>query len=153
MSDKACGVSNIEYQADSLPDVFQLIDTVAKKLTQLQRERIRVFALTPAQYSILNLLWEKDGRQLNELADACSCSPSTITGIVDTMEKRGLVVRELNPDDRRSFLVKLTEEGEALQQGTPTLEKVFNGCCADITREELQQLGRLLTRLNDTLTI
>ncbi len=69
------------------------------------------------------------------------------------MEKRGLVVRELNPDDRRSFLVKLTEEGELLQQGTPTLEKVFNGCCADITREELQQLGRLLTKLNDTLTV
>jgi len=62
--------------------------------------------LAPSQYVILNLLWEKDRCQFHELASVCCCSRSTITGIVDTLEKKGLVVRELNPEDRRSFLSK-----------------------------------------------
>ena len=112
MNGKVCDVSDSQYEAGALPEIFQLIDTVAKKLTQRQRQRIRVIELTPPQYSILSLLWERDGRQLNELASACCCSPSTITGVVDTLEKKGLVTRELNPNDRRSLLVKLSEQGE-----------------------------------------
>ena len=152
MNAKVCDVSDSQYEMGSLPEIFQLIDTVAKKLTQRQRQRIRVIELTPPQYSILSLLWERDGRQLSELASACCCSPSTITGVVDTLEKKGLVTRELNPNDRRSLLVKLTEQGEELKGATPGLEKILNGCCVGIERDELQQLSKLLRKLDDTLT-
>lgn len=152
MNDKTCNVPDIGYESGSLPEVFQLIDTVAKKLTQLQRQRIREADLTPPQYSILSLLRERDARRLKELASACCCSPSTITGVIDTMEKKGLVARELNPDDRRSLLVKLTEKGEALKDAAPGLENVFRNCCVGIQPDELQQLSKLLTKLDDTLT-
>jgi DNA-binding MarR family transcriptional regulator len=151
MNTSVCDASDIQYDTGSLPEVFELIDTVSKKLTQVQRERIRAVALTPPQYSILNLLWEKDERQLNELADACCCSPSTITGIIDSMEKKGFVTREQNPNDRRSLLVKLTEEGEALKDGTPSMVKIFNGCCDGIEADELEQLAGLLRKLNDAI--
>lgn len=153
MNEKVSDVSDIECEAGSLAEIFQLIDTVAKKLTQLQRRRIGIVALTPPQYSILRLLWERDGRQLNELASACCCSPSTITGVVDTMEKKRFVTREVNPRDRRSLLVRLTEEGEALKEATPALEKILDGCCVGIEPHELEQLSKLLRKLNDTLTL
>jgi DNA-binding MarR family transcriptional regulator len=152
MDDKACHVSDIEYETGSLAEIFQLIDTLAKKLTQLQREKIRVTELTPAQYSVLTLLWKEDGRQLNELAAACCCSPSTITGVVDTLEKKGLATRELNPNDRRSLLVRLTERGEELKDTAPALGRILNGCCPGIESDELRQLSELLRKLNDTLT-
>jgi DNA-binding MarR family transcriptional regulator len=152
MNGKVCGASDIQYESGSFPEVFQLIDTVAKKLTQLQRQRIREADLTPPQYSILSLLWDTDGRRLKELASACCCSPSTITGVIDTMEKKGFVARELNPDDRRSLLVKLTEKGEALKDAAPSLEKVFRNCCVGIQPDELQQLSKLLRKLDGTLT-
>ncbi len=151
MNIEACGQSEAEYESGSLAEIFQLIDTVSKKLTQLQRERIRVVALTPPQYSVLSLLWERDGRQLSELAAACCCSPSTITGVVDTLERKGLVARKANPDDRRSLLVRLTEEGEALRDATPGLGKILRNCCEGIEPEELDQLGKLLAKLNDTI--
>jgi DNA-binding MarR family transcriptional regulator len=151
MNGAQCDLSDLQYDEGSLSEVFQLLDTVAKKLTHLQREGIKIVALTPPQYSILGLLWERDGRPLGELASACCCSPSTITGIVDTLEKKGLVARELNPDDRRSFLVKLTEQGEAMQEATPDPGKIFDGCCPSIEAEEFKQLSTLLSKLNDAL--
>jgi DNA-binding MarR family transcriptional regulator len=151
MNRAQCDVSEIQYDEGSLPEIFQLLDTVAKKLTQLQRQSIRIVALTPPQYAILGLLWEKDGRPLSELAAACCCSPSTVTGIVDTLEKKGLVTRELNLEDRRSYLLQLTEQGEALKEATPDPDRIFAGCCPSIEAEELKQLGTLLGKLNDAL--
>lgn len=153
MDGKACEVLDEQYQTGSIPEIFQLIDTLAKKLTQLQRDKIRVIELTPSQYSVLTLLWERDGRQLNELASACCCSPSTITGVVDTLENKGLVSRELNPNDRRSLLVRLTEQGEQLKDATPALGKILNGCCPGIESDELQQLSELLRKLNDAIAV
>jgi DNA-binding MarR family transcriptional regulator len=130
-----------------------LVDTVAKKLRQLQRRTISDANLTPAQYSVLSLLWERDGRQFNELASACCCSPSTITGIIDTMERNGVVARVPNPDDRRSLLVRLTERGRDLHKATPNLDEIFGSCCEGIQPDELRQLSELLRKLNDTLSL
>ncbi|MGB3905331.1 MAG: MarR family transcriptional regulator [Anaerolineae bacterium] len=152
MNGKVCSPPETQHESGFIPEVFRLVDTVGKKLTQLQRETIRVAELTPAQYSLLNLLWEKDSLQFNELASACCCSPSTITGIVDTMEKNGLVARVPNPNDRRSLLVKLTERGRALENATPSLEKIFENCCGGMQPDELRRLVELLRKLDSTIS-
>lgn len=152
MNGEVCSPLETQCESGSIPEVFRLVDTVGKKLTQLQRETIRVAELTPAQYSLLNLLWEKDSLQFNELASACCCSPSTITGIVDTMEKNGLVARVPNPNDRRSLLVKLTGRGRALENATPSLEKIFENCCGGMQPDELRRLAELLRKLDDTIS-
>jgi DNA-binding MarR family transcriptional regulator len=74
-----------------------------------------------------------------------------MTGIVDTLERKGLVTREPNPDDRRSLLVKLTGEGWSLKDSTPTLEGIFRGCCVGLEPDEIQQLSQLLRKLNESL--
>jgi DNA-binding MarR family transcriptional regulator len=135
----------------SLPGAFQLIEQVAKKLKQFQRRTMREARLTPPQYFLLSRLWEKDRLPFKDLATASLTSRPTITGIVDTLEKKGLVTREPNPDDRRSLLVSLTEQGRAIRQSTPTLEVIFSSCCSSLTLGEIQQLITLLQKLNGTL--
>jgi DNA-binding MarR family transcriptional regulator len=151
MSGETCVLPEGEFEPGSVAEVYRLVDLVAKKLTRLQRREIGSVELTPAQYSVLSLLWQSDGQQFNELASACCCSPSTITGVVDTLERKGLVARESNPEDRRSLLVRLTDEGRALQRATPGLEMMFEGCCEGLKGGELRQLCELLRRLNDTI--
>ena len=135
----------------SLPEVFGLIEQVSKKLKQFQRHTMREANLTPSQYFILSLLWEKDRMPFKDLATASLTSRPTITGIVDTLEKKGLVTREPNLDDRRSLLVSLTEKGSAFRQATPTLETIFTRCCSSLAPAEIQQLTALLQKLNGTL--
>jgi DNA-binding MarR family transcriptional regulator len=140
-----------EYQAASMPEIFQLIELAEKRLKQIQRETIKAANLTPPQYFVLTLLWEKDDRRFKELAAAANCTPATMTGIVDTLERKGLVTREPNPDDRRSLLVRLTGEGWELKDSTPTLDKIFRSCCVGLEPDEIQQLSQLLRKLNESL--
>ena len=133
--------------------MFQLIDLISKKLKTIQRHTIRESGLTPSQFFILNLLWEKDERPFKELAMINHCSRATITGLIDTLEKKEYVERKPNPDDRRSLLACLTERGRMLKQSTPETEKIFSCCCSGLDSKEFNLLGELLKKLDRSLTI
>jgi len=138
-------------QPKNIVDVFEIINRLKKKYDKLQRDNIQKLELTPTQLFILRELWRADGQQFKDLAETCNCSRSTITGVIDTMEKKELVSRESNPRDRRSLFVKLTEKGKILKKQTPPLESMVNGCCPGITQEEIEKLGELLQRLLNSL--
>ena len=107
MSENEIKHGNNEIDVNLFSEIFELINKINKKYTKLQRQIVSESNLTPPQYSILQTLWKSDGLPFKDLATACCCSQSTITGIIDTMEKNKLVTREMNPNDRRSILVKL----------------------------------------------
>ena len=134
-------------------EVFELIDHTARNLRRIQRQTVGEVGLTPAQYGVLHLLWEQDRRPFKDFADALMCTRATITGIIDTLERKGLVVRAPNPTDRRSFLAALTDQGQALQRSTPSLDRTYDKCCSVLTPLEFQQLGFLLGKLNDSMNI
>jgi DNA-binding MarR family transcriptional regulator len=140
-----------EVPETSITEVFELIDHTAKNLRRIQRLTIRESGLTPPQYQVLYTLWDRDEMPLKDLASACSCTRATITGLIDGLERKGLVSRKPNPDDRRSLLAALTGEGRALQEQTPVLENVYAQCCVGLSQQEFRQLGLLLSRLNESL--
>ncbi len=140
-----------QFQPDSLPGVFQLIEQIEKKLDQLKRRTTRIAGLTPSQFAVLSMLWEKDGLPFKDLATANWCTRPTMTGIVDTLEKKGLVIRRPNPGDRRSLLVHLTDKGRALQKTTPAMNATFSNCCDGLTTAETKQLSALLQKLDTSL--
>jgi DNA-binding MarR family transcriptional regulator len=140
------------YQTGSIPQVFLLVERLASKLKSIQRQTVSVAGLTPPQYVVLGALAERDQRPLKELADVALCARATITGIVDVLERKGLVTRQPNPDDRRSLLVVLTEEGRVLQASTPALDEMLHGCCSGLRPDEATQLTKLLTQLDQSLT-
>ena len=143
--------SDICCQPEDIVEVFELINTLSKKYDKIQRENIQILELTPTQHLILRELWKSDSKQFKELAETCDCSRSTITGVVDTMEKKELVSRESHPSDRRGLLVKLTKKGKELKNKTPRLESMVNGCCPEINEEEIKKLGELLRKLLNSL--
>lgn len=144
---------NEDVPEPSLGEVFDLLDQTAKNLKRIQRQTFSEAGLTPPQYAVMNMLWEQDERPFKEFAEALVCTRATITGIIDTLERKQLVARKPNPEDRRSLLAALTEEGRALQQHTPQLEKVYNTCCTGLSPLEFIQLGFLLGKLNDSLVV
>lgn len=132
-------------------DVFTLLDQVARKLRDIQRLTVSQVNLTPPQFQILRLLWEQDSQPFKDLAASLGCTRPTMTGIVDTLEKNGMVTRQPNPDDRRSLLVTLTGKGKALEGSTPDLDRIYASCCVGLSAEEFQQLGLLLGKLDQSL--
>ncbi len=87
--------------------------------------------IKPAYLGVLLSLWNEDGLKANELGKRAGLEPSTMTGLLDRMERDGLVKRKPDPNDRRAHRIHLTKEGVAAEVSatkvvSDTLEKVFN---------------------------
>ncbi len=137
---------------DPVGETFDLIAMIAKRAERLVTRTVAEAGLTPAQYLVVANLPEKGGRPLGDLADVLRCSPSTVTGIVDTMEKKELVAREPNPDDRRSHLLVLTTKGRTLRKSTPGLDDFYKGCALGMSKADFERLRDLLLRLDACLS-
>lgn len=71
--------------------------------------------ITPEQWIVLVLLWEREGRTPSELSDATLRDRPTMTRILDTMERNGLITRQPTPEDKRGRVVRLTRDGRTLR--------------------------------------
>src|ERR1700730_4531584 len=74
-------------------------------------ERLGVLDLTPADAGILRLLRVAAGPSQQELAARLQIHPSRLVAILDNLEKRGVVERRPNPEDRRLYSLFLTRDG------------------------------------------
>lgn len=109
---------------------------------------IRTMGLTPSQFDVISSLGNTDGMSMKDLADATLVTKGTLTGIVDRLEKKGLVRREVPPENRRSFTIVLTSEGEILFEDVfPKHIEHLRQRFERLEREELQQLQALLEKL------
>ena len=81
----------------------------------LKRELIAAGAeqIKPAYLGVLLVLWSEDGLKGVELGRRVGLEPSTMTGLLDRMERDGLLERRADPDDRRAQRIHLTDEGRA----------------------------------------
>jgi DNA-binding MarR family transcriptional regulator len=77
--------------------------------------------LTGPQLAVLRAAAQHPAMTPGRLAAAVHLSRSTVTGIVDRLEVRGLVVRSRNAKDRRSVVLSVTEKGEDLLKAAPPL--------------------------------
>ena len=70
--------------------------------------------LSASETNLLACLDPATPRRIGDLVADTGQRPSTVTGILDRLERRGLVERRLDPADRRSFLVALTKDGVSM---------------------------------------
>lgn len=68
--------------------------------------------LTASEINALGNLADGVGRTVSELCAAVGTRPATLTGILDRLERRGLIARGPRPGDRRTVLIELTDDGE-----------------------------------------
>ena len=90
--------------------LFQLFRSRRREIAGFHNE----FDLNPAQVHLL-LSLHAGSAPMSELAELMVCDASYITGLVDKLEKRGLVERLPSPQDRRVKLAALTPEGAAIR--------------------------------------
>lgn len=79
------------------------------------KEQLDKFNLTPQQFSLLAFLWIEDGLSQAELSEKSQIDRTTICGLVDRLEKEGLVKRLPQPADRRAYRICLTDRGKLLE--------------------------------------
>ncbi|MFE3542970.1 MarR family winged helix-turn-helix transcriptional regulator [Nocardia sp. NPDC059177] len=84
---------------------------------------------------------------MRTLAQALSCDASNVTGIINRLEKRGLVRRETNPTDRRVTRLVITPEGEHVTDAIRARMRRTHDGLSRLDEQELGSLHTLLTRV------
>lgn len=102
----------------------------------------------PAYLGSLMSLWREDGLKMIDLGRRAGLEPSTMTGLLDRMERDGLVERCLDPADRRVLKIFLTEAGVRVRDAVigivdRTLAGVFSGVAAN----EIEALKGLMRKV------
>lgn len=113
----------------------------------LDRQLRDEMGISHTWYSMLAMLSSAPDRTLSmgELARVSMASPSRLTHAIDTMEKRGWVVRRQCPTDKRSQYATLTDEGFALLEtiAPSHVAQVRRLVFERLTREQVEQLRRI----------
>ncbi|MGT2959196.1 MarR family transcriptional regulator [Streptococcus bovimastitidis] len=114
-------------------------------------ESYKDFELTPTQFAVLDVLNAKGTLKIGELINSMLATSGNMTVVIKNMEKKGWVERIMCPNDKRSFLVSLTEDGKAviekaLPQHISRVEETFSV----LTEAEQEELIRLLKKFKNS---
>ena len=77
-------------------------------------ESVRQYGLTHAQFDIIATLGNTSGMSYKELGQRTLITKGTLTGVIERLEQKGLVLRERSTEDKRSWFVRLTDSGAAV---------------------------------------
>jgi DNA-binding MarR family transcriptional regulator len=126
----------------------ELMGKIHRGMRRFFEFQMKKYGITPPQFEVLISLWTEDGLVLSELSKRLSRDGPTITGIIDRMEKKGLVRRERSTTDRRVIMVFSTPKATKMKEA---LTKLQNTAGKDIienfTDENIKTLEQLLTKL------
>ena len=125
-----------------------LLYRAAEQSHSLANDMLARIELNARQVGILTLVTEREPMTQKALGDMLRIDRTTMVTLIDDLERKGLVVRQRHPRDRRAFLVWPTEPGRtAKTEAVAILDEQQHCFLAPLTAAERQQLGALLKRL------
>jgi DNA-binding MarR family transcriptional regulator len=109
--------------------------------------------ITPEQWAILLSLWERDGRTQRELGEATFRDAPTMSRMIDSLERQGLVKRRNDDDDARARAVWLTDAGKKIKkQLVPAARGIVERLTAGIDEADMATTRDALRRMFANLT-
>jgi DNA-binding MarR family transcriptional regulator len=134
------------------PSLLPLTDLPGHYIRRLQQiavgvfmEETQAFGVTPVQFAALNALVATPGIDQRTLAASIGFDTSTIGGVVDRLEARGWVKRQVSPEDRRARLLQVTPDGkQLLQELSASVLSTQERILAPLPQAERQEFLRML---------
>ena len=128
--------------------VGHLLRRAHQRATQIFLETFEDAGLTPTQWAALARLGEEGAASQNHLGRLTAMDPATVQGVVQHLEKRGLIDREPDPDDRRRTRLRLSAAGaELVARHTADGATVSARTLEPLTDEEAEVFLALLKKL------
>lgn len=126
-----------------------LLTTAQHTVFQYLSQRLAPYDITPSQYGILNCLWIGGGTCLpRQIAEMLCLETSTVSGILDRMQKKDLIDRVINPENRREILVMITPKGEALKAPVlKIIDEVNEEVLKDFSPKETEFIRKSLRQI------
>jgi len=146
--------SGHELDAPPWLRVESTIMATARAIRQCYDQRFADLGLNLSEGSLLAFVEESGPLTQTRLAQRLGLGRAATGSVIDALEKRGLVERQPDPDDRRVWLVTVTRAGKELVEQVNASDQVLRSeLRAGISRADRQQLAALLVRLQENLAV
>lgn len=129
-----------------VPGAAYLLSQVGAHSSRRWQERLAPIGLDPRSVLVLRHVGSQEGRTQASLSASLAVPPSRVVGIVDDLERRGLLERRANPSDRRAHALWLTDRGRTLLDEVVAVSRAHEAdICAGLSESDRRQLIELLT--------
>ena len=118
----------------------------SRELTRRYQPMLEAINLTYTQYVVMMYFWEMGSASLKDVSRALLLDPSTLTPVLKKLEQKGFLSRARDPQDERSLVITLTEDGRRLQDEALSIPAKIGGCVG-LTEDEAVQLGALIGKV------
>lgn len=132
-------------ELDSIVEAILYLYTESRRITKDLAAR---HGVTGPQLAVVKMLEPVGKLSLSELSWKIRARNSTVTGIIDRMEREGLVERRRSEDDRRVIHITLTRKGQRLATEIPVEPvQIFRQILSELSARDAAELSRILIRL------
>ncbi|WP_419884001.1 MarR family winged helix-turn-helix transcriptional regulator [Peribacillus sp. B-H-3] len=127
--------------------------STSKKIRGLVSKVLKGYNITAEQWTVLKELTFVSSLSQKELSAKTDKDQATLTKILDLLEKHDLATRIPNPEDRRSFLVEVSEKGRStVEAAMPAVEDMYGEILQGITDEHLHLFMNILVTIQRNIS-
>lgn len=139
---------------DPIAEIIHRIRRLMQAAELYSKKLDKNYGLTSAQLHTILALYENGPQPPSQLAKRVMVKSSTITGIVDRLERKGLVTRVRSLRDRRVTNIELTTEGKRLSKKAPSpINQTLVDGLKKLSNSEVQQIVLSLSKLTEMLDV
>ncbi len=141
-------MDDMEKQLEEFSDLWKLFVSSSNE-DKIREEFPRIYKLTTMEIRIISIVYSSEDVILKEICTALEIPKSTLTSAIDRLERLNYINRVISNRDRRSYGLKLTEEGYEVQNEHLAFERKLYGYLLNSldTNEEREMLLQLLRKI------
>lgn len=146
VADRVGSLHDIDFASmNAVQNVYRVANAVR---ANMEREVLGESGLSWTSFTALFVLWVWGPQETRHLAQECGVTKGTLTGVIVTLESKGLVERSAHPDDGRLVVVSLTASGRRLiRQLYPKFNSHESRVMEVLNQREQQMLTDLLRKV------
>lgn len=129
-----------------------LIANLFNDYTNYMNSYLKEMDLTLSQTRVLLVLGLNDGVSIDFLAEKANIGKSSVTKSVKILEKKGFLTKEIDPEDNRKKIVRITNKGRDIQKEALRInDEIESSIVARIGEEEIRELKKQLFSLDELI--
>tara|TARA_Y100001936_G_scaffold143038_1_gene139528 strand:+ start:245 stop:694 length:450 start_codon:yes stop_codon:yes gene_type:complete len=135
-------------------DIGMLMSQVDRLCTKKFVQNARKFGMdiSQDQWMVIGPIWKQKGISQKEIAEYCGKDKTSVTKIIDTLEKKNLLVRYSDQIDQRIKRVVLSNKGKDLMKNVmPVIEQHRNDLLEGIKSKEIETFKIVLKKIHNNL--
>lgn len=126
------------------------LDVALRQIDQVLRQSTFTLGLSVIEMHILRVLYENDGQKASQLASAVGRAPTSFTPNLDKLQKKGLIERRPDEEDRRAVRIHLTSRAydikDEIYEATTQIDEVI---CKSIDFDDFKAFTRVINTLQN----